>query len=128
MLTWGIVSYQSYHLSVYRAEIDQGNQVNDYRINVANKTYHPTEVRVRGEGLPADAYRLDDTQIAITTAGRKDLHLRINDGLPAGLYTISVFADSGDGWLDRFQILHMVGKLYAHDHCTSCLAARAVHR
>lgn len=110
MLTWGIMSYQSYHLSVYRAEIDQGAQVNDYRINVANKTYHPTEVRVRVEGLPAEAYRLDDTQLAFTTAGRKDLHLRINDGLPAGLYTISVFAESGDGWHDRFQIQHMVGK------------------
>lgn len=110
MFTWGIVNYQTYHLSVYRAEIDQGAHVNEYRINIANKTYDPREVRVRVEGLPADAYQLDSTQLAFTTAGRKDLHLRIHDRLPAGLYTVSVIAESGDGWHDRFQIQHIAGK------------------
>lgn len=110
MFTWGIINYQTYHLSVYRAEIDQGAHINEYRINIANKTYDPREVRVRVEGLPTDAYQLDSTQLAFTTAGRKDLHLRIHDRLPAGLYTVSVIAESGDGWHDRFQIQHIAGK------------------
>lgn len=110
MLTWGIVNYQSYHLSVYRAEIDQGTQLKDYRINIANKSYHPTNVKVRVEGLAPEAYRLDDNLVSFTTAGRKDLNLKISHALPAGFYTISVIAESDDGWRDRYQIQHIVGK------------------
>ena len=110
LLSWGIANYQAYHLSVYRAEVDQGTQMHDYRINVANKTYSPANVKVRIEGLPADAYRLASDHVAFTTAGRKDVNLRISDKLPQGFYTISILAESADGWHSRFQIQHMVGK------------------
>lgn len=110
MLIWGIINYQSYHLSVYRAEVNQGTQINDYRINIANKTYHSTNVKVRVEGLAPEAYRLNDDQILFTTAGRKDLNLQISDTLPAGFYNVSIIAESADGWRDRYQIQHMVGR------------------
>jgi polyferredoxin len=106
IFTWGIISYQPYHLSVYRAEIDQGDAIHDYRINIANKTYSPASVSVRVEGLPPDMYHLDSSQALFTTADRKDLNLHINDSLPKGFYTISVFAQSADGWRDQYQIKH----------------------
>lgn len=108
MFTWGIISYQPYHLAVYRAEIDQGNAIRDYRINIANKTYAPAAVKVHVEGLPPDMYRLDADQVSFATANRKDLHLFISKDLPKGLYTISVFAESENGWQDHFQIKHFV--------------------
>lgn len=109
MLGFGIYNYQSYHVSVYRAEIDQGQQIRDYRINIANKSYDPATVKVRIEGLPPEAYRLDDTQLRFTTAGRKDLNLHIGE-LPQGFYTVSIFAESADGWHGRYQIQHFAGK------------------
>lgn len=108
MFAWGIISYQPYHLSVYRAEIDQGDAIRDYRINIANKTYTPASVTVRVEGLPPQMYHLDNNQAMFTTADRKDLNLHISKDLPKGLYTISVFAKSADGWQDHFQIKHFV--------------------
>lgn len=106
LFSWGIINYQPYHLSVYRAEIDQGSNILDYRINIANKTYGPASVSVHVEGLPEDAYRLDDNQTDFVTADRKDLRLHINENLPRGLYRITVYAESADGWQDHFQIQH----------------------
>lgn len=109
LFVWGIVSYQPYHMSVYRAEIDQGTTMQDYRINVANKTYAPATVSIRIEGLPQDMYRLDGgDRLNFATADRKDLNLHISDGLPKGLYTITVYARSADGWRDQFRIQHFV--------------------
>ena len=63
---------------------------------------------MRVEGLPPQMYHLDNNQVMFSTADRKDLNLQISKDLPKGLYTISVFAKSADGWQDHFQIKHFV--------------------
>ncbi len=106
MLAWGIIDYNPYHLSVYRAEVNHGKQIQDYRINIANKTYQAASVSVQVEGLPENMYSLDNTQAAFTTADRKDINLHIKPGLATGFYNITVHAQAADGWKDSFQIQH----------------------
>ncbi len=108
LFTWGLIDYDPNHMSVYRAEIEHGDTTRDYRINIANKLYHPAEVTLRVEGLSPDMYRLDEDSVAFTTAGRHNVNLHIKDGLPKGLHTISVHAQSTNGWQSRFQIQHLV--------------------
>ena len=108
LLAWGIIDYNPYHLSVYRAEILHGKQIQDYRINIANKTYGPATVAVQVEGIPAEMYSLNQTQADFTTADRKDINLHIKPGLATGIYSITVHAQAADGWKDSFQIQHYV--------------------
>jgi len=108
LFVWGLISYQPYHLSVYRADIAQSAAVNDYRINIANKSYAPASVAVRVEGLPPGSYHLNADQVIFNTADRKDINLNISESLPKGLYTITVYAKSADGWQDQFRIQHFV--------------------
>lgn len=108
LLAWGIIDYKPYHLTVYRAEILHGNQIQDYRINIANKIYGPATVAVQVEGIPAEMYSLNQTQTEFTTADRKDINLHIKPGLPTGIYSITVHARAADGWKDSFQIQHYV--------------------
>lgn len=110
LFAWGIFSYDSYHLSVYRADMLNAQQVYDYRINVSNKSYRPASVAIHVEGLPEGSYTLDNRQLSFQTADRKDLNLHIDENLPNGLYTIVVRANSDDGWQESFSIQHFTHK------------------
>ena len=110
LLSWGIINYDPYHLSVYRAEMLNARQIQDYRINVSNKSYHPAAVSIQVEGLPEGSYSLDNRQLLFQTADRKDLNLHVNENLPDGLYTIIVRANSDDGWQQSLSIQHFTHK------------------
>jgi len=110
LLSWGIVNYDPYHLSVYRAEMLNARQIQDYRINVSNKSYHPAAVNIQVEGLPEGSYTLDNRKIFFQSANRKDLNLHIDEDLPNGLYTIIVHANSDDGWQQSLSIQHFTHK------------------
>jgi len=102
----GIAGYQNEEFSVYRSEAWHGAKVLDYRINVAHKLYHPTDITLRLEGLDAAQYQLQSTQVHFDTAGRKDVDLHIVESLPKGLYRFRVFASSTNGWSGVFDVTH----------------------
>jgi len=102
----GVVGYQSDAFSVYRSEAWQGAKILDYRINVAHKLYHPTDISFRIEGLDAGVYQLEKNTVHFETAGRQDVKLHINESLPKGLYRFRVFASSNDGWSGVFDVTH----------------------
>jgi len=106
MFAWGISQYQPYHLSVYRAETLQGDTLVDYRINIANKMYHPAHFTVTIEGLPQDSYRLPVSVLSMVGTGREDLSLHLSETLPKGLYQFLVRVQSDDGWQDSFRVHH----------------------
>ncbi|MBI5451053.1 MAG: 4Fe-4S binding protein [Gammaproteobacteria bacterium] len=108
MFGWGLWHYQPYHLTVYRADVAQGNQMLEYRINVANKRYHPADLQVEIDGLAAADYRLDHNTLHFATTGRSDLALHLNNTLPKGLYRFHVRIKAHDGWQDSFQVQHYV--------------------
>jgi len=106
MFIIGIVGYQNDEFSVYHSDAWQGAKVLDYRINIAHKLYHPTDVSLRVEGLDPAVYHLDTNRLHFDTAGRKDVQLHINDSLPKGLHRFRVFAKADDGWSGVFDVTH----------------------
>lgn len=106
LFIWGILNYQPYHLTVYRAETLQGDTLQDYRINIANKLYRPVEFRISIEGLASDQYTLASDTMAMPTTGRRDIALTITESLEKGLHPIWVHIKADDGWQDRFRIQH----------------------
>ncbi|MBI3343578.1 MAG: 4Fe-4S binding protein [Gammaproteobacteria bacterium] len=107
MFAWGLLSYQPYHLSVYRADTNQGT-IQDYRIGLANKLYKEALLKVRVEGLPAASYQLSGSEMGFTTVGRKDLNLHIGKVLPKGLYPVVVKVEAQDGWRASYRVQHFV--------------------
>lgn len=108
LFIWGIVTYDPVHHSVYRSESAQGEQINDYRINIANKLYQPISLTVSVEGLPEGAYRLEREMVEFDRAGRQDVHLEIADSLSPGLHPFLVHIDSEDGKRRTFRVHHFV--------------------
>jgi len=108
MFVWGLVSYDPYHLSVYRADIRHGDKIQNYSINIANKRYEPATVNISVSGISDQLYQLETDQVSFGTATRKNLNLYINDTLDSGLYTIKVTAVSQDGWKDSYNFQHYV--------------------
>ena len=110
MFAYGIVSYEHYHLSVYRADMSHGAEIRDYRIAVSNKMYQPANLTITIEGLPHQSYTLSESETVLMTAGRNDIKLHINADMPPGLHTFIVHALSNDGWHDSFRVQHFVGR------------------
>ncbi len=108
MFVWGLVSFDHYHLAVYRADTLHGASINDYRIRVSNKLYAPAELHLRVEGLPAGSYRLQTDSVHFDTAGKADLNLHVDEGMPAGLHSFLVHVQAEDGWADSYRIQHFV--------------------
>ena len=108
MFIWGVVSYERYHLAVYRADIIQGAQISDYRVAVSNKLYDPSSLDIEIEGLDPSEYQLNHMKAEFDTVGRVDLKLHIKGGLPAGLHSFIVHAKSNDGWKDSYRVQHFV--------------------
>lgn len=110
LFSWGIISYEPVHMSVYRADIHHGDRIQDYRIHIAHKKFGSEEVSVSVSGLPADMYKLERTRVAFSSATRENINLRISDALDLGLYTILVTAESAHGWKGSYRLQHYVHK------------------
>ncbi len=106
MMSWGLWSYERYHVAAYRADILHGDQILDYRISVANKFYEPAEVDLVIEGLDETAYTLASDKVTFDTAGRINVLLSMNPDLPKGLYHFIVRAYTADGWEESFRLHH----------------------
>ncbi len=110
MFVWGLIDYQYYHLSVYRADTMHATEISDYRVAISNKLYRNAEVSVSVEGLSENDYLLSDKTARFDTAGRVDLNLHIKPNLKKGLYSFLVHVESMDGWKDVYRVQHFVGK------------------
>lgn len=110
LFAWGLWSYDSSHLSVYRSEAWHGKNIREYRINIANKMYAPTSYKISIKGLAPQDYVLQQTTLAFDTAGRQDVLLTIRPTLPSGLHNFFVTAESNTGWQSHFRVQHLAEK------------------
>jgi polyferredoxin len=108
MFVWGIISYQSYHLAVYRADTMQGGQILDYRVAISNKVYRNTQVAVEVQGLGVDQFTLSSPNAVFDNVGRMDLLLHVNGTLAPGLHSFIVKATADSGWVDTYRVQHFV--------------------
>lgn len=108
MFVWGIISYQPYHLAVYRADREHGAEIQDYRIAISNKRYRPAELELSIDGLATQDYALESHTALLDTAGRVDLNLHIKEQLPAGLHAFLVRVQASDGWTRSYRVQHFV--------------------
>ncbi|MBL1261419.1 MAG: 4Fe-4S binding protein [Thiotrichaceae bacterium] len=110
LFVWGLWSYQPYQLTVYRAEILHGQQVSNYRVNIANKIYEKKSLTIEVEGLAASMYSLEAENVTFESAGRLDVNLKLSDALPKGLITFIVRVTADDGWTAHYRIQHLVDR------------------
>ncbi|MDH3325219.1 MAG: 4Fe-4S binding protein [Gammaproteobacteria bacterium] len=108
LFIWGLISYQPYHLAVYKSDKDQGSQIFEYRINVAHKIYEPGEVKVTIVGLDEKLFTLSNDRIVFESVSRQDLFVQIKPGLSKGLHSFIVKAESKDGWTRLMRMQHFV--------------------
>jgi len=112
LMVWGFWDYERYHVSVYRADTIQGNNILDYRISLANKFYQPSRLYVAVEGLDQANYTLQTDTVDFETAGRINVELNISSDLPKGLHPVLVRVKSDNGWEESFRVQHFsAGKL-----------------
>ena len=102
MFAWGVWSYQPYHLAVGYLATNHDQPAREYRIEVSNKRYRPSELNLAVEGLPLDAYTLSKSKVTFDSVGRQSIFLSILPKLHHGLYPFVVVARSTDGWTGRF--------------------------
>jgi len=110
MFIWGLVSYEYYHLAVYRADQQYATVISDYRIAVSNKLYRNAELKVSIEGFPEENYTLSDNVARFDSAGRIDLMIHMESNIPPGLHSFLVHVNSMDGWHDVYRVQHFVEK------------------
>jgi len=110
MFVWGLLTYNEYHLAVYRADQQFGSAIRDYRIAVSNKLYRATEATLRIEGLSENNYSIPEKVLRFDTAGRIDVNLHIKPNVPPGLHTFLVHVNTVDGWHTAFRVQHFVAK------------------
>jgi len=102
----GIAGYQTDEFSVYRSEAWHGEKVLDYRVNVAHKLYHPTDITLRIEGLDPSYYQLQTDSLHFETVGRQDVALHLKESIPKGIHRIRVYASDNKGWSAVFNVSH----------------------
>ncbi|MDX8390948.1 MAG: 4Fe-4S binding protein [Mariprofundaceae bacterium] len=108
MFTFGVMNYEPAAFSVYRADTEQGDQILDYRINLAYKINHPEHMQIRIEGLEQDDFSIDSNDVHFSGFGRQDVMLHMRDGLDQGLHRFRVVVTADDGWTKDFQVIHFV--------------------
>jgi polyferredoxin len=106
MFAYGIATYEPASFSVYRGEAQQGDQLLDYRINLAYKVNRPEQMHIRVEGLDTSQYTLEKDVVQFEQAGRQDVVLYVRDGLPEGLHRFRVVVTADGGWSKKFQVVH----------------------
>ncbi len=109
LFAWGLYSYQPYHLTAYKASKAHGQQINEYRINLASKVLHPATLQISVEGLDPAQYQLSKQRVHFDTAGREDVFVRL-EPMPAGLHTFLVRARADDGWEASYRLQHYVAE------------------
>ncbi|MBL1277234.1 MAG: 4Fe-4S binding protein [Ectothiorhodospiraceae bacterium] len=110
LFVWGIISYDYYHLSVYRVDQQYGTVIRDYRIAVSNKLYSNAELKISIEGMDEKDYVLSQKVVQFDSAGRIDLVVHMNSTIPPGLHTFLVHVNAMDGWHDAYRVQHFVEK------------------
>jgi len=108
LFVWGLLSYDPYHLAVYKSEIAHGDQIKQYRVHLANKMYQPGRIKVSVQGLPEGAYQITHEVAQFDTVGRQDVWINIQGDIHPGLHTFTVKAESDDGWTDSYRVQHFV--------------------
>ncbi len=103
---WGLWSWEPFHASVYRSEIQNGSGNRDYRVELANKRYQPGVLHVAIRGLDPSEYQLSSTLVHIQGADRTSVNIELSDHLSHGLHSFSVLTWSDDGWHSSFPIQH----------------------
>jgi polyferredoxin len=108
MFTWGLISYQPYHIAVDHADTQATGtaSIQDYRIAVTNKIYRPSRLSVQVQGLPPGSYRLSEDSVNLGPAGRGSLTLSVARDLKRGVYRVVITVTSMDGWTGQFRIQH----------------------
>jgi polyferredoxin len=108
MFSWGVWSYQPYHLSVGYLQTGHNQSARDYRIEISNKRYRPAELSVSVEGLPQDGFTLNSTKVSLASVGRTSVFLSVTPKLQHGLHPFVVVVRASDGWIGRFNLQHFV--------------------
>jgi len=108
LFVYGLVQYEPYHLAVYKSDKHQGDQIHEYRVNVANKIYGPGEVSISVDGLKPEEFQLSSNKISFDDVGRGDVFVNVNSALEAGLHSFIVHVESKDGWKDHVRLQHFV--------------------
>lgn len=108
MFSWGIWSYQPYHLAVGYLKTAHNQSARDYRIEVSSKRYRPSELSVSVEGLPQNDFTLSSIKVNLNSVGRTSVFLSVSPQLKRGLYPFVVVIRSSDGWIGRFNQQHFV--------------------
>jgi len=108
MFSWGIWSYQPYHIAVGYLPATHDRSANDYRIEVSSKRYRPTELTMSVEGLQQDDFTLSKPKVDLASVGRTSVFLTVSPKLKRGLYPFVVVVSSSDGWTGRFNVQHFV--------------------
>ena len=108
MFSWGVWSYQPYHMSVGYLTTAHNQSARDYRVEIASKRYRATAVTVSVEGLPQDAFTLSGDKVSLESVGRASLVISMSPTLQRGLHPFVVVARSNDGWVGRFNMQHFV--------------------
>jgi hypothetical protein len=101
---WGLISWQPYHLAVYKAEGLKNATSRDYQISVANKQYRDGVVTLSVEGLTPDQYHLDTEQVVVPASSRYSMMLSLSPTISHGIHRIIISAKSSQGWEERFPI------------------------
>ena len=108
LFIYGLVDYEQYHLAVYKSDKHQGDQISEYRVNVANKIFEPGQVFITIDGLKPSEYKVSDTGLTFDSVGRGDIFINVNKDLAPGLHSFIVRAKSKDGWEDFVRLQHFV--------------------
>ncbi len=105
---FGLMNYDNYHFSAYKSDIDQGTQIHQYRISIANKAYAAGKVKIRIEGFEPGEYKLSRSNVSFDGVGRADVFVNVSKTLAPGLRSFIVHVESNDGWKDQVRLQHFV--------------------
>jgi polyferredoxin len=104
MFVFGIMHYESYHLSVGNIGSRYAN-ANTYVIHLANKRYRPSDMHIQVEGLKPGQYHLERNAVHFDSAGMQDVTLQLEQTkLGLGLISFGVHVTSEDGWDAHFPV------------------------
>ncbi|MDH5257387.1 MAG: 4Fe-4S binding protein [Gammaproteobacteria bacterium] len=108
LFVWGMISYQPFQMSVYKADSAHGQQITDYRIHLASKLFSGGELDLSVQGLDSGQFTLSANKVQFQSVGRQDIELFIYDKLKPGVYPVLVKASSASGWEQLYRVQHIV--------------------
>lgn len=106
LFVWGFLHYAPYNIVAYRAEKSSAITVGEYKIQVSNKVYAPSQLALSVKGLPEGSYKLETENLELAPASRLSVNLHISPDLPKGLHRVIIEAHAKDGWEGHFELEH----------------------